>query len=89
MANSKQMIRGVDLLVKESKDYAGSWTIGITYNPEEKRRELEDPPRWRFWRADSLHDATATVEFFAMRDGMRRDPGSDEKMSGTPFVYIF
>jgi hypothetical protein len=89
MATSKQMIRGVDLVVKESRTPVGSWRIGITYSPEERRTELDNPPRWNFWRADSLLDAMATVDFFATREGMQRDPGGDQMTTGDPFVYVF
>ena len=89
MANRKQIIRGIDSLVKDSRTTEDSWTIGITYGPEERKTELHNPPQWNCWRANSLDEAKAAVDFFAMKEGMRRDPGGVQKMTGTAYVYIF
>jgi len=61
------------------------WTIGITDNPDRRRKEHDNPKYWKQWKADT-ETIARNVEKYFLDKGMNGDTGGGE----TPnYVYIF
>jgi len=61
------------------------WTIGITDNPERRKREHDNPQFWMEWKADSEAIARKVEKYF-LDKGMKGDTGGGEHPN---WVYIF
>lgn len=61
------------------------WTIGITDDPDRRKREHGNPSRWRHWYGDTEQIARDVEKHFLAK-GMKGDTGG----GFTPnYVYIF
>ena len=65
-------------------DY-GSWYIGVTSDPEQRRRGHDNPPSWRAWNAGLESEARYIEKFFLAR-GMQGDTGGGYNPT---YVYIY
>lgn len=81
---------------KDLKDAIGNrgsaWTIGITNDPERRRKEHEQDGKnttsWREWEADTKSDAEE-AERHGLDNGMKGGTGGNVDGSKTVYVYIF
>jgi len=62
-----------------------SWTIGVTDDPDRRRREHENPRVWYHWDATS-ETAARYIETYFLDKGMKGDTGGAK---GANYVYIF
>ena len=62
-----------------------AWTIGVTDDPERRRREHGNPSVWYQWNADSERVAR-NVEAYFVDKGMKGDTGGG---GSADYVYIF
>ena len=61
------------------------WTIGITDNPDRRKKEHGNPKHWHQWRADTEAIARNVEKYFIAK-GMKGAGGGGD----TPnYVYIF
>ncbi len=63
----------------------GMWTIGVTDNPDRRRREHGNPSVWYQWDADS-QQAARNVEAYFLDKGMKGGTGG---VGRADYVYIF
>jgi len=70
--------------VRGSLSYS-SWTIGITDNPEQRKRQHGNPVAWHQWRADTEGIARRVEKYF-LDKGMKGGPSGGESPN---YVYIF
>ncbi len=61
------------------------WTIGITDNPERRKKEHGDPKYWMQWRADSEIIARNVEKHFLEKEMKGGGGGGDNPN----YVYIF
>ncbi len=61
------------------------WTIGITDDPERRRKEHGNPSAWKAWKADSESIARSVEDHF-QKKGMKGSTGGGDKPN---YVYIF
>jgi len=62
-----------------------TWTIGITDNPEAKRKERGDPREWYVWEANSEEIAMDMLEMFIQK-GCKRVIG---KQTIGKFIFLY
>jgi len=62
-----------------------AWTIGVTDDPERRKREHGNPSVWYQWDADS-EQVARNVEAYFVEKGMKGDTGG---VGGADYVYIF
>lgn len=62
-----------------------SWTIGITDDPDRRRREHNNPRDWHQWRADT-EGIARRVERHFLDKSMKGDVGGGESPN---YVYVF
>ena len=62
-----------------------AWTIGVTDDPDRRRREHDDPEVWYHWDAGS-EQVARDVEAYFLDKGMKGDTGGG---GGADYVYIF
>lgn len=62
-----------------------SWVIGITDNPDRRKREHGNPVGWHHWYA-VLETSARQIEKYFLNKGMRGDTGGGISPS---YVYIF
>ena len=79
----------IEYALEESNTEYSHWTIGITDDPERRRKEHrsdgKDTGSWTVWEADT-EDIARSVEEYFIDKGMNGAGGGQ----GTPnFVYIF
>lgn len=78
----------------KSPDYS-IWTIGITTEPQERKKAHLDPKYWEQWTADSLEAARAVETYFLNEfpskesERMKGGTGGDMDARKTAYVYIF
>ena len=77
-----RIIAEVEGIVKN--DHA-NWRVGITKDPERRRKERGEPPTWHAWDAGTEDEARA-IEWHFLDRHMRSDPGGG---AGSRHVYIF
>lgn len=65
------------------------WTIGITQNPADRKKEHGNPIHWQLWKADSLAYAQKIESHFIIKMGMNGGTVGDLDPSLTTYVYIF
>jgi len=81
MMNEDEIIKGVEKIV----NYYEIWTIGITDDPDRRKKEHGDPKNWHQWEADTEEIARNVEKHFIVK-GMQGASGGGD----TPnFVYIF
>lgn len=73
-----------EITVIASGDY-GSWYIGVTTDPEQRRRGCDNPMFWRAWNA-GLESEARYIEKFFLFHGMQED--TDGGYNPT-YVYIY
>ena len=61
------------------------WTIGITDDPERRKKEHNNPVPWYHWRADTEAIARRVEKYF-LDKGMKGAGGGGESPN---YVYIF
>lgn len=61
------------------------WTIGVTDDPDRRKREHGNPSAWYQWDADS-EQVARNVEAYFVEKGMKGDTGGG---GGADYVYIF
>ncbi len=61
------------------------WTIGVTDNPDRRRREHDNPRFWYPWDADS-EQVARSVETYFLDKGMKGSGGGGGRAD---YVYIF
>lgn len=90
-----QIIAAIKARVDNSKSTYVDWTIGITTEPETRKRAHLDPKYWVQWTADTLAVARA-VETYFLNDYPDRESarmtggtGGDMAANKTAYVYIF
>lgn len=62
-----------------------AWIIGVTDDPERRRREHGNPSVWYHWDADS-EQVARNVEDYFLDEGMKGAPGGGGRAD---YVYIF
>ena len=62
-----------------------AWTIGVTDNPDRRKREHGNPDVWYQWDADSERVAR-NIEAYFVDKGMKGDTGGG---GSADYVYIF
>lgn len=67
-----------------TKDYS-IWTIGITDDPERRKKEHDNPKHWMQWKADT-ETIARNVEKYFLDKGMKGSTGGGEHPN---HVYIF
>lgn len=69
------------------------WTIGLTYDPVERKQQHEtngkSTKNWEQWAADSLSDAQDIESHFINTKGIKGGTGGDLSARKTVYVYIF
>ncbi len=65
--------------------YHHAWTIGITDDPECRKKEHGNPKVWHHWRADTKTIAKRVENYF-LDKGMKDADGGGESPN---YVYIF
>lgn len=73
-----------EITVIVSGDY-GSWYIGVTADPEQRRISHGNPPSWRAWNA-GLESEARYIEKFFLFHGMQGDTGGGYNPT---YVYIY
>ncbi len=71
--------------IEKIVSYYRAWTIGVTDDPDRRRREHGNPKSWYHWDADSEQIAR-NVEAYFIEKGMKGDTGGGGKAD---YVYIF
>lgn len=61
------------------------WTIGVTDDPDRRRREHGNPKFWHHWDADS-EQVARNIEAYFLDKGMKGAPGGGGRAD---YVYIF
>ena len=64
------------------------WRIGITHDPNNRRKEWDNPQFWHEWEAGSLMDAQE-IESHFINAGMKGGVGGDLTPGRRVWVYIF
>ncbi len=78
----------------KTKDYS-IWTIGITSEPETRKKAHLEPKYWIQWTADSLETARAVETYFLNEfpsqeaKRVKGGTGGDMNARRTAYVYIF
>lgn len=62
-----------------------AWTIGVTDDPDRRKREHGNPSVWYQWDAD-FEQVARNVEAYFVEKGMKGDTGGG---GGADYVYIF
>ena len=75
----------IEKIIKSSNTKYSSWTIGITDDPERRKREHNNPETWMQWRADT-ETIARNVEKYFLEKGMKGDTGGGKNPN---YVYIF
>ena len=71
----------------ESKAHVyNNWTIGITSDPEARKKTLGNPFNWYQWKASS-EGAARRIESYFLEKGMKEDKTA--KGSSPTYIYIF
>lgn len=81
MPSESQIISEIENIVV----HYPSWTIGITDDPNRRRREHSNPARWHQWYAVTETSARKVEDYF-LGKGMRGAPGGGISPN---YVYIF
>jgi hypothetical protein len=71
--------------IKKVVHYIPTWTIGVTDDPDRRRRELGNPDSWYHWDAHTEQTAR-DVEAHYVNKGMKGDTDGGGTAS---YVYIF
>jgi len=81
MPSESQIISKIEEIVVS----CSNWTIGITDDPERRKKEHGNPSHWRNWDA-VLETSARNIEKYFLDKGMKGDTGG-----GTypHYVYIF
>ena len=85
LLNYNQIIKEIDTHVKRAGLLYSAWTIGVTDDPTERRRQHRNPPIWHQWNADTETTAR-NVETYFKSKGMKGGTGG---LGNADFVYIF
>ena len=72
---------------KSTPNYS-AWQIGLTHDPEKRKKEWDSPMYWEQWQAASLADAEEIESFFINEKSMMGGTGGDLSPSKTTYVYI-
>ena len=87
--NAKEIADEIDELVRDSGGSYKKWTVGVTDNPAQRRRQHErddeDVSCWCAWNASSER-AARSVEKHFLDKGMRGDTGG---RGNADHVYVF
>ena len=79
-------------IIEAIGDRGHLWTIGITNDPERRKKEHtqdgKDTKYWEMWKADSKNVAE-TVESHFIDKGMKGGSGGNVDGVQTVYVYIF
>jgi len=81
MASEAEIISAIESIVL----HYPSWTIGITEDPERRKRQHGNPARWHQWYA-VLETSARNIEKYFLAKGMKGEVGGG--LSPT-WVYIF
>lgn len=81
MPSESQIISEIESIVV----HYPSWTIGITDDPNRRKREHGNPARWYHWYAVTETSARR-VEGYFLEKGMNGAPGGGTHPN---YVYIF
>ncbi len=92
MAMKASIIAGIEFKVGPSMSYS-LWKIGLTNNPEERRKhlrvaEVQNVDRWAEWPANSMSDAE-DIELYFLEKGMNGNPTRDLSRYKAAYVYIY
>ena len=92
MAMKASIIAGIEFKVGPSMSYS-LWKIGLTNNPEERRKrlrvaEVQNVDRWAEWQANSMSDAE-DIELYFLEKGMSGNPTRDLSRYKAAYVYIY
>lgn len=78
--------------VSKKVDYT-IWTIGLTHDPEERKKQHQSDKKsteyWKQWQADSLAEAQDLESYFINKKGMKGGTGGDLSSNRRIYVYIF
>ena len=89
MSTRAAIIAAIDSLVANRSSPYGTWTIGVTDDPDRRRSEHknrgEDMQWWHRWDADTEMDARAVEQHFLSK-GMQGGPGGQGQAD---YVYVF
>ena len=85
LLNYNQIINEIDAHVKRVNVSYSAWTIGVTDNPTERKRQHGNPLSWHQWNADTETIARNVEAYFISR-GMKGGTGG---LGSADYVYIF
>jgi len=96
MASTKEIKNAIKQRVNNSEkvDYF-IWTIGITSEPEDRKKDHDNPKYWKMWEADSESVAREVTYCFRHEfpeektKRMKGGVGGDIDGRKSVFVYIF
>ena len=71
--------------IERTVNHHSLWTIGVTDEPNRRRREHDNPRVWYHWDADS-EQVARDVEAFFLGKGMKGGTGGG---GWADYVYIF
>ena len=83
--NYQIIVYAIEAHVKHTGTKYSAWTIGVTDNPEERRREHGNPTTWKQWNADTEQTARKVESHFHSQ-GMKGGTGG---LGNADYVYIF
>ena len=87
--NAQEIADEIDKLVKRRGGPYKKWTVGVTDNPAQRRRNHEQDDEgvswWHTWNASS-EQAARNVEKHFLNKGMRGDTGG---RGNADYVYVF
>tara|TARA_B100000678_G_C18074951_1_gene448272 strand:- start:353 stop:625 length:273 start_codon:yes stop_codon:yes gene_type:complete len=66
-----------------------AWRIGLTHDPEERRKSWHEPKYFTHWKADSLEEAQKVETYFINEKKMKGGTGGNLSPYKTTYVYIF
>ena len=75
----------IKVAIKEKVSVYSVWTIGVTDDPDRRKKEHGNPARWYQWNANS-EQAARNVEAYFIDEGMKGATGGG---GGADYVYIF
>ena len=86
----RSIIQRIKYTVKRSKyPNFSQWRIGLTHLLNVRKKEWNNPPKWKYWKCDSLKEAEKIERYFIHRIGMQEGTGGDLSPHTAVYVYIF